>query len=546
MSGKKRITAYLVLLAIVFSTAGSYHPVYAAESFAGASSVVRLPQSYCGLREHRHTDKCYQTQRVLSCSLEEGEGHVHCASCYAHKTKLICSLAEGEGHSHSDTCYTEKPVLICTLQEDETHTHTAQCYKAERVLSCTIPEQIAHHHTAACYAEDVKYICGHENEPGHIHTDACLSPDSLVLICTKAEGAAHRHTDACYKEEKVLCCTIPEHKHSAGCYSAPEPLVETEKDWLESVAPARLNGDWNHDLLEVAKTQLGYAPDGTNYSLDAFGQVRYYTRYGDWFTDGELMYEDWCLMFVSFCLHYAGIDALPYGCGCEDWLKRIEPSLFHPYGDGYVPRPGDIILFTYGRRSFREENEARVKAGMEPLPESALRLTADHVGILASMNTKAFRTIEGNNGPVGYHSYGFGTEEEPGAEELILGFVSIPENPHFRTVTDQTGHCSVSADFSPFVSPYLREPTFREYRLWEQSHDASTLILGWGVSFVIKNEPYTPDGILQYCFRFHSLPENVEVTFLGENGLEELPCTISGQCVSFSTTHVGTFIFSKA
>ena len=546
---RKKTLAVLLAAAALFGVGqGGLLTARAAESFGGYSIAVKRPQLYCGLKEHTHGKKCYKVESVLACGMEESEGHVHDAACYAPRMKLGCGMEESEGHTHGEECYTVQETLLCTLPEDENHTHGPECYGSEPVLTCPLTEQSAHHHSDACYVEDVLYICGLEDDLTHVHTEACVSPDSLILVCGKTESEPHHHSEACYKEEKVLTCTVPEHKHSADCYAAA-PLVEDESDWVASVAAARLNGDWNHDLLEIAKTQLGYSPDGTNVSYGPDGQLRYYTRYGDWYTDGDLMYEDWCLMFVSFCIHYAGIDGLPYGCGCPDWLKMVDGSLYHPYGDGYAPKPGDIVLFTYGRKSFREENEKRAELKMEPLPTSGMYVIADHVGILVSMNNKAFRTIEGNNGPVGYHSYSFGTEEEPGAEEILLGYVSIPQNPHHRTVTDYTGQCSVTADLSVFVKPHLRAPTFSEYQLWGQSHDTASLLLGWGVCFVEGadgNTPYTPSGVLRYSFRFDSLPEAVCVTFLGENGPEEIPCTVNGNRVDFSTDRVGTFIFSRA
>ena len=521
-------------------------PVRAAESFGGASSSVKRSQSYCGLQEHVHTDKCYSTQTVLVCGQSESQGHIHDLSCYVPRTRLGCGLVEGEGHVHTDACYTEIARLICPLIEDGEHLHTDECYQTERVLSCTLPEQPGHTHSAACYVEDATYLCGHENDPSHVHTLACYAPGSLTLICGKAEGAAHTHTPYCYQEQRVLNCILPVHTHSAACYSGTGPLVENEGDWRASVASAKLNGDWNHDILEIAKTQLGYAPDGSNVSIGSDGSVRYYSRYGDWYADTpELIYEDWCLMFVSFCIHYAGIDGLPYGCGCPDWLKLVDASLFHPYGDGYTPKPGDIVLFTYGRKAFREENAEREELGMDPLPESSRYVIPEHAGVLVSMNSKAFRTIEGNNGPVGYHSYSFGSGNEPGAEELLYGYVSIPSNPHVRSVTDYTGHCTVTADFSGFVVPHVREPIFSEYQRWESANDPADLILGWGVNFVDGIELYTPTGVLQYSFRFDLLPEKVKVTFLGPTELEEIPCTVDGNTVSFSTDRVGTFIFSK-
>ncbi len=544
---RRGLAVILTAAALFGAGQGGLLTAQAAESFGGSSSSVKRPQTYCGLSEHTHSAKCYSYESVLACGQEECEAHQHSASCYTHRMKLGCGLAESDGHSHTDACYTDTQVLCCELPEDENHSHGPDCYRTEHLLSCTIPEQPAHHHTAACYVEDVSYICGHENDPSHVHTDACLSPDSLILSCGKTEGEGHTHSNACYKQEKVLSCTAQEHKHSSACYSSAAPIVETEDDWRLSVASAKLNGDWNHDILEIAKTQLGYTPDGTNVSVGADGSVRYYTRYGDWYADDPaLIYEDWCLMFVSFCIHYAGIDGLPYGCGCRDWMNQVDSSLYHPYGDGYTPKPGDIILFTYGRKSFREENEQRAALNMAALPASSMYLSADHVGIVVSMNSKAFRTIEGNNGPVGYHSYSFGTEDAPGAEELILGYVSIPSNPHMRSVTDYTGHCTVTADFSTFIMPHLREPTYQEYQRWQADNDPADLLLGWGVCFVDGVDPYTPSGVLQYSFRFDTLPAAVKVTYLGENGLEGIPCTVQGNTVLFSTARVGTFIFSKA
>ena len=543
---KRRILALFLALGCLFSCGVT---VYAAESFSGSSNAVKRAQPRCGLKEHTHSPRCYETQTVLACGMEEGEGHTHDLSCYTPRLKLACGMEEGEGHTHTDECYSEQQVLICTLNEDETHTHTPECYASERILSCTRSEQPAHSHTAACYTEDVCYLCGLENDPSHVHTLACYAPGSLTLLCGIPESVRHYHSDACYREETVLGCTLSEHTHVAACYSSGAPVAETESDWIASIATARLNGDWNHDLLEIAKTQLGYAPDGSNMAYDSAGQLRCSTRYGEWYTDGDLKYEDWCLMFVSFCLHYAQIDALPYGCGCMDWLSLVDGSLFHPYGDGYTPKPGDIVLFTYGRRAFREENAERTRLGMEPLPQSDMYVIADHVGVLVSMNKKAFRTIEGNNGPVGYHSYSFGSGNTPGAEELLYGYVSIPENPHLRTVTDHTHHCSVTADFSAFVKPYVREPIFSEYQRWEESHDPASLLLGWGVSFVDGADgktPYTPAGVLHYTFYFNYLPEKVSVCYLGKDKLEDIPCTVEGNTVSFSTDRVGTFFFARA
>ncbi|WP_461810254.1 DUF7601 domain-containing protein [Faecalimonas sp.] len=55
-------------------------------------------QIVCGLKEHTHTDECYERQ-------------------------LICDKEEGENHTHNEECWTT--VLVCSKQE---HTHIAECY----------------------------------------------------------------------------------------------------------------------------------------------------------------------------------------------------------------------------------------------------------------------------------------------------------------------------------------------------------------------------------------------------------------------------------
>ncbi len=493
----------------------------------------------CGKEEHRHGEACYAAERVCVCGLEEGEAHQHGSSCYTRRTKLACTLVEGEGHTHGANCYTSAKKLTCTLPEDEDHAHAEGCYTGEEKLVCSLAESEPHRHSRSCYAEDVVYICGMDGTPGHVHTNDCLSPESLILVCTLGNDP-HAHTESCYKEERVLKCTLPEHTHTEACLV--QPKTETPAEWEASTLPAELNGNWNHDLLAVARTQLGYAPDGTNMLYDASGNpLGYYTRYGDWYSrdTAGLLYGDWCMMFVSFCLYYAGIDGLPYGANCESWLKSLDSFYFHPYGDAYKPKGGDIVLFTYGRTAFRQANEARQAYGMEPLPSSDIDLSASHVGIVVAATGSTLCTIEGNNGPVSYHYY------QLGADETILGFVSLPPNPHSRTITDFSMQCDVTGDFPAYGRPYLREPTYFELVRWGKEYKRNSLILAWGVNFVHGQRDYIPTGELHYLFRFDALPENVKVTCLQDDIITEIPCTVEGNTVSFDTECVGTFFFAR-
>ncbi|MCQ2439650.1 MAG: CHAP domain-containing protein [Oscillospiraceae bacterium] len=523
-------------------------PALAAESFRGSSSAMKAAQVYCGMKEHTHTARCRQEEKILACTLQEGEGHTHTPECWTFPKRLTCSLIEGEGHFHGEECYVSTESLVCPLPEGEEHTHTSECFVTEQTLRCTLSTQSAHTHTDACYSSEPVYLCGLENDPAHVHTLSCADPAAVLLLCTRPEQPPHTHTEACFRTEERLVCTLSEHRHSAECYQNETPRPETQADWIASVAEARLTGDWQHDFLEVAKTQLGYAPDGTTLTVN--GQRRLYTRYGDWFSDNpEIISGEWCAMFLCFCLYYADIDALPFDCSCIRWLNMItetDSSLYHPYGDGYVPQPGDIIFFTYGRRSLRDTNDVREAYGLAPLSEDGTKLRADHVGVLVSMNSKGFRTIEGNNGPVSYHSYSFGSDGEVGDEELILGYCSLPENPHVRTLRDVTGLCTAVGDLPMRAQLYLGEAVYSDYQRWEKAGNGGALLAIWHLAMSRDGEPFASDGAVEYTVKLPvSAGENVTVSFLDEEGAESVPCTVEDGCVRFVSARTGTVVFSR-
>ena len=145
--------------------------------------------------------------------------------------------------------------------------------------------------------------CGLEE---HTHTDECYE---LRLICTEAERPAveaveadpgHTHSEACY--EKVLVCEKEEHVHEELCFSDANDK-ETREQWEATMPLMELDGIWAEDLLAVAESQLGVGESEKNFILEN-GARKGYTRFGDWY---GIPYGDWCAMYVSYCLHYAGI-----------------------------------------------------------------------------------------------------------------------------------------------------------------------------------------------------------------------------------------------
>ena len=325
----------------------------------------------CGIAEHTHTDSCYTTQ--LTCTLPECEAHTHCQDCYTTTTRLTCPLAECEGHTHTEACYATSRTLICPLEEDENHTHGEECYETVTELICPLEECEGHTHTEDCYETVTELTCG----------------------CEETEG--HRHTEECY--EKVLTCDQAEHTHTLACYSNPKADLESRGTW-EATLPETLTGVWADDLLAVAESQLGYAESSLNYQVCAT-VTKGYSRYGAWYGSP---YGDWCAMYVSFCLYYAGIprEAFPYEANCETWVNKLTArKMFLPAGKG-LPRPGDLIFF--------ENNHDN---------------SPDHVGIVTEVDQKkGVHTIEGNSdNKVAHRHYDWD-------DDRLMGYGLLPENPN--------------------------------------------------------------------------------------------------------------------
>ena len=102
--------------------------------------------------------------------------------------------------------------------------------------------------------------------------------------------------------------------------------------WEETIP--ELKGIPSEDLVNVAASQAGYKESGS------------YSRYGDWYGNPE---GEWNVMFVSFCLNYAGIseNEIPYGSGCWAWQVELdEAGLLVMPEEGKLPEAqrGDVLL----------------------------------------------------------------------------------------------------------------------------------------------------------------------------------------------------------
>jgi LPXTG-motif cell wall-anchored protein len=163
----------------------------------------------------------------------------------------------------------------------------------------------------------------------------------------------HTHTADCYDADGNLICGLQEHTHTAACYSDSTADVESADVW-EATLPQK-TGVQADDLVAAAKSQLGYQESTKNYAVSDDGAIMGYTRYGAWYGNPC---GAWSAMFVSFCLHYAGVPEtqFPYASGCYAWTVKLQDAGLWRDGS-YSPKAGDVV--------FLDENNAGIVTANE-------------------------------------------------------------------------------------------------------------------------------------------------------------------------------------
>ncbi len=327
----------------------------------------------------------------LICKKEE---HTHSSSCYGSNKTLICGQEEYDGHKHSSECYTTNVDLVCGKEESEDHKHDDSCYKETKELTCKTEESEGHHHSDSCYKEETFLKC---DKAEHTHGDSCYK--------VKEEATTEKKEEKKAKTSEATTEKAAEATTEKKVEGDPKADVETASVWEKSVSGAKLNGDWAHDLLAIANTQIGYKESSKNY-VKVGDKKKGYTRYGAWYGDP---YGDWCAMFASFCLHYAGIgtDYFPEHSECTAWIHSIKKyKLYHEASSDYEPKAGDIIFFHKGKAD----------------------KLSNHVGIVSKVDAKnkVVYTIEGNHGNC------VSKDEYSMSDDRIVGYGELPENPALK------------------------------------------------------------------------------------------------------------------
>lgn len=347
----RRYTAFVLALAMITTLFVNWqlHGV----------GISMTAQYQCGEEEHTHTADCYT--KVLTCGYEEGElenaDEVAAAAATSQPTveEEPAPLAlepqiEFVPHEHTEDCYTEVQTLTCMEEE---HVHGDDCFDPEDgTLIC---EKFEHTHDENCYTTEYELTCGLEEgelveqvvEPtqsAELAAMAVAEPVALEPTVDTVEPIYHHHTDACYEE--VLTCPLPEHHHTVACLSDTSADVETPEEWQAANAEAVMTGNWDEDLLSVAKTQLGYEQSEKNFEIDPADGVtlHYYSRYGQSYGNP---YGEWDVMFLSYCLKYAGIpqSAIPQEASVLALRSSMSGMDWLLEEDGSAAQPGDIVIY---------------------------------------------------------------------------------------------------------------------------------------------------------------------------------------------------------
>lgn len=451
----RRYTAFVLALAMITTLFVNWqlHGV----------GISMTAQYQCGEVEHAHTADCYD--KVLICGYTEGQlenaDEVAAAAATSQPTVeaepaplALEPQIEFVPHEHTEDCYTEVQTLTCMEEE---HVHGDDCFDPEDgTLIC---EKFEHTHDENCYTTEYELTCGLEEgelveqvvEPtqsAELAAMAVAEPVALEPTVDTVEPIYHHHTDACYEE--VLTCPLPEHHHTVACLSDTSADVETPEEWQAANAEAVMTGNWDEDLLSVAKTQLGYEQSEKNFEIDPADGVtlHYYSRYGQSYGNP---YGEWDVMFLSYCLKYAGIPqsaipqeasvlALRSSMSDMDWLLDGE--------DGSAANVGDIVIYNkYVTRTVAVDSSA----------DGA----ADDLDDLFSMDAEGENGAELETSGASALDTAPAAEDAPAADSMItpdLPDTANPEQPAAKPV-DSTGTSASGADtLIPSVASPAAEP----------------------------------------------------------------------------------------
>ena len=330
--------------------------------------------------------------------------------------------------------------------------------------------------------------------------------------------------------------------------------LESEEDFVASLKNVKLKGlPYNKKLTAVAETQLGYSESESNFIVKEYETGKKekagYTRYGAWYGHG-FEYEDWCAMFISFCLYYTKVPAelMPLDSGVITWMHKLQNMDLFRSGREYLPKSGDLVFFDYN-----------------------LDGQGDHVGIVNCVfvenDVEMIETIEGNHTctvekftyprqSLEIMGYGVMSSEVPEDEQetqIFTDFLSV-DGSTYRVSMTYMPDAQIPENAEIRVCEIL--PGTEEYAAYVAETEG---VLG-------MDEGSADDAkVLDICILADGVeiqpaaPINVEVTLLDqgaeawnvvhfseEEAPQVLENTSEGDVVTFETEGFSIFVFTKA
>ena len=153
-------------------------------------------------------------------------------------------------------------------------------------------------------------------------------------------------------------------------------------------------------VVKVALSQVGYQEMVENFGYKEDRTVSGWSYYGAWY---GMPYEEWCAMFVCYCLDKAGVGKglMAGSANCNRWKNGLGKRYIDDEDD-YIPEPGDLIFFHHDR-------------------EPKVPNFPNHIGIVVAYDpeTDTLTTVEGNA------ARDVRTREYTRDNEKIVGYASM-------------------------------------------------------------------------------------------------------------------------
>lgn len=148
------------------------------------------------------------------------------------------------------------------------------------------------------------------------------------------------------------------------------------------VAISEPSGTFPRQAIVDAAVSLVGAQEGTSAHRAIIDTYNDYGRgHGGLPRGYAVKYTDaWCATFCScLAIRCRYTDIIPVECGCPQWITLAKGRGIWQESDGYVPRPGDFILYDW------QDSGSGDNTG-----------TPDHIGVVEKVVSNMITVIEGN------------------------------------------------------------------------------------------------------------------------------------------------------